>query len=80
MPPRYTTRRTQGEPHYSVWDNDRHRIATSEGRECIELGFDEALDLADKLNDENRGPKQQARPTVDEQPAAQQQQPQPKKE
>jgi hypothetical protein len=79
MPPRYTTQRTQNEFHYSVWDNDRHRIAISDGRECTGLSFDEALDLAAQLNDENMGPKQE-RPTFTEQPAAQQQQPQPKKE
>jgi hypothetical protein len=79
MPPRYTAQRTYDEPRYSVWDNDRHGLAISEGRECTGLSFDEALDLADKLNNENRGPKQ-GRPTVAEQPAAQQQQPQPKKE
>jgi len=79
MPPRYTTRRTQGEPHYSVWDNDKRGVAISEGRECTGLSFDEALDLAGKLNDENRGPKK-GRPELIEQPAVQQQQPQPKKE
>jgi hypothetical protein len=77
MPPRYTARRDQGKPRYSVWDNDKDGIAISEGRECTGFSFSEALDMARKLNDENLEPKQ-GRPTLIGQPAAQQQQPQPK--
>jgi hypothetical protein len=74
MPPRYTARRDQGKPRYSVWDNDKDGIAITEGRECTGFSFSEALDMARKLNDENPGPKQ-GRPTLIEQPAARQQRP-----
>jgi len=41
---------------YSVWDNLRGRIALADNRECANLGFDEALDTADRLNSQNEQP------------------------
>jgi len=40
MPPRYTARRDQGKPRYSVWDNDKDGTAISEGRECTGFSFE----------------------------------------
>jgi hypothetical protein len=50
MPPRYIVRRIQDELLYTVWDSERNRVAVFEGRECVDLRFDEALNLADHLN------------------------------
>jgi len=55
MPPRYVVR-TQAEDHryYSVWDNKPNRVATSpEGREYFNLGFEDAVKIADALNEQD---------------------------
>lgn len=57
MPPRYTVRRDFGEDRYSVWDNANDRPATSADRECTDLSFDEAFQVADALNRHASQPK-----------------------
>ncbi len=54
MPLRYVVRRGRDARHYSVWDNERNRLAIHEGRECTDLDFQEAFHVADKLNAENK--------------------------
>ena len=51
MRPRYTVRRADGERRYSVWDNERNKVAVGEVRECVDLSFDDAFKMVDKLND-----------------------------
>lgn len=50
MSPRYVVRRAQNDKDYTVWDTEKQEPAISAGRECVHLGFDEALDTADLLN------------------------------
>jgi hypothetical protein len=59
MLPRYIVRRAQGEQRYSVWDNEKSRIAVPEHRECADLSFDDAFKMADDLNAQNVQPKEE---------------------
>jgi hypothetical protein len=38
-----------GEQQYLVWNNDANRTAVFERRECIDLGFDAAFEIAERL-------------------------------
>jgi hypothetical protein len=59
MLPRYIVRRAQGEQRYSVWDNEKSRIAVPEHRESADLSFDDAFKMADDLNAQNVQPKEE---------------------
>lgn len=50
MAPRYIVRRLDGEQRYSVWDNERDAAAIFDERECFDLDFGAAFEIADKLN------------------------------
>jgi hypothetical protein len=51
-------RREQDASRYSVWDNEKNRLATYEGRECTNLDFHDAFKVADDLNAENKQAKE----------------------
>ena len=58
MPPRYIVRMVHDAQLYSVWDNEKNRLATYEGRECTNLDFHDAFKVADDLNAENKQAKE----------------------
>jgi len=58
MPPRYTVRRARDDARYSVWDNEKNRLAVYEERECIDLDFQDAFKAADDLNAKNKQSKE----------------------
>jgi hypothetical protein len=58
MSPRFIVRREQDASRYSVWDNEKNRLATYEGRECTNLDFHDAFKVADDLNAENMQAKE----------------------
>jgi hypothetical protein len=58
-PPRYAVRRLPDQHHYSVWDSNRGKVAVCGNRQCINLGFAEALQLAEYLNQQEPKPKQE---------------------
>ena len=58
MSPRYIVRRERDAPCYSVWDNQKNRLAVYEGRECIDLDFQDAFKAADDLNAKNKQAKE----------------------
>lgn len=58
MIPRYIVRRLQGERRYSVWDNERNAAAVLDGRECFDLDFGAAFEIADDLNTRDMLPKE----------------------
>jgi hypothetical protein len=78
--PRYTVR-ADGNYRYTVWDNERDRVATSPSGDRIysDLSFGEAFAAADQLAMGEQAPQQplQQQP---QQVAQQQQQPQPDKD
>jgi hypothetical protein len=51
-PSRYIVRRTKDDRRYSVWDNDNHKVAVCEFRECGDLSFEDAFKMVDRLNAE----------------------------
>ena len=59
MPPRYIVRMVHDAPLYSVWDNEKKRLAIFEDRECADINFDDAFKMADYLNAQNAHPKEQ---------------------
>ena len=58
MSPRFIVRREQDASRYSVWDNEKKRLAIFEDRECADLNFDDAFKMADYLNAQNVPPKE----------------------
>jgi hypothetical protein len=58
MPPRYTVRRERDATRYSVWDNEKNKLALRDGRECTDLEMLDAFDTADDLNDQNVQPNE----------------------
>jgi hypothetical protein len=46
MPPRYIVRMVHDAQLYSVWDNEKKRLAIFEDRECADLNFDDAFKMA----------------------------------
>lgn len=59
MPHRYVVRRIEDEAAYLVWDYERESAAVSDGRECINLTFGEALNLAGIFNAQATLPKKE---------------------
>lgn len=53
MPPRFIVRRAQADHRYSVWDNEKNRVAVEDLRECRDLSFEDAFKALDRLNDED---------------------------
>lgn len=53
MVPRYIVRRTLGDQRYSIWDNGNNKVARDGERECSNLSFEEAFNIADILNAED---------------------------
>jgi hypothetical protein len=57
MRPRYIVRRGETDTRYLIWDNDKSTVAVSELSEFSELNFDDALNIANRLNVEDTKPK-----------------------
>ena len=53
MVPRYIVRRAQGDQRYAIWDNGNKKVARDGERECSNLSFEEAFNMADNLNAED---------------------------
>lgn len=71
---RYIVKRMQGKTRYVVWDT------TANVMRSTDLGFDDALDLADQLNAGKPDAIAMPAPSEPQQVPQQQQQPQPNKE
>jgi hypothetical protein len=52
-------RREGGQSRYSVWDNERNKLAVAGDREGADLSFDDAFKTADHLNGQNKQPKEE---------------------
>ncbi len=53
MSARYGVRRDLDAARYTVWDHETNMPAIHNGRECTDLDFQFAFDLADDLNAQN---------------------------
>lgn len=56
----YIVRRNENDQRYSVWDAANDKPAVVELRECIDLGFNEAFEIAERLNAESRRSREDA--------------------